>query len=71
MPSTINMLVGAVVGIVLLSVMIFSVALPVISSSIEQANLSGSTLTIANLIPLFLVLGLFVIIVATLILSWL
>lgn len=71
MPSTINMLVGAVVGIVLLSVMIFSVALPVISSSIEQANLDGSTLTIANLIPLFLVLGLFVIIVATLILSWL
>ena len=64
-------LVGAALGIVILAIVVLDVAIPVVTSAISTANLTGTTLTIANLIPMFLVLGLFVMVAVVFVIRWL
>ena len=64
-------LVGAALGVVILAIVVLDVAIPVITSAISTANLTGTTLTIANLIPMFLVLGLFVMVAVVFVIRWL
>ena len=64
-------LVGAALGIVILAIIVLDVAIPVVTSAIGTANLTGTTLTIANLIPMFFVLGLFVMVAVVFVIRWL
>ncbi len=66
-----NALIGAAVGIMIMAIVIFNVVLPVIKDAITTANLTGTELTIANLIPLFVVLGVFMVVVAVFVVRWL
>ena len=63
-------LVGAAIGVMVLAIIIFSVAVPVVKESISCASLSGTESTIANLVPLFMILGVFMIIVAIFVTRW-
>ncbi len=53
-------LVAAFIGILVAVIVGVGVAVPVVQDTITNASLSGTTLTIANLIPLMIVLVLFV-----------
>ena len=64
-------LVGAALGIVILAIIVLDVAIPVVQDAIATANLTGTTLTIANLIPMFFVLGLFVMVAVVFVIRWL
>jgi hypothetical protein len=55
---------GAVIGVVIAVVVIVAVAIPVTQSIIDDANLTGTTATIVNLIPLFLGLAGLVVVAA-------
>ena len=46
-------LIGVVVGIVL----IFNLGVPVVTSSITDANLTGTNLTLAQLVPTLLIIA--------------
>jgi dTDP-4-amino-4,6-dideoxygalactose transaminase len=64
-------LVGAALGIVILAIVVLDVAVPVVNDAITSANLTGTNATIANLIPMFLVLGLFVMVAVVFVIRWL
>lgn len=53
-------LVAAFIGILVAVIVGVGVAVPVVQDTIQNASLTGTTLTIANLIPLMIVLVLFV-----------
>ena len=65
-----NNLIGAAIGILVLTIVVFMVTIPVVKDAITASNLTGTEATIANLIPLFLVLGVFMIITAVYVLRW-
>jgi ABC-type Na+ efflux pump permease subunit len=48
--------VQAVLGIVILLIVIIVVAVPVVTEAISDAELSGTTSTIADVIPVFIIL---------------
>ncbi len=52
--------VGAIVGVAIATLVAVAL-LPAIQASINDANLTGATLTIANLVPLGIVLALMII----------
>lgn len=64
-------LVGAALGIVILAIVVLDIAVPVIQNAITSANLTGTSLIIANLIPMFLILGLFVMVAVVFVIRWL
>ncbi len=64
-------LVGAALGIVILAIVVMDVAIPVITSAIQTANLTGTSAVIANLVPMFLILGLFVMVAMVFVIRWL
>ena len=66
-----NSLIGAAIGVTILAIVAFSVSIPVIQNSIATSNLTGTALVIAHLIPTFIVLGVFVIVVAIFVTRWL
>ena len=45
---------GAVLNVIFGTIMIVAVAIPVTQSTIDSANLSGTTATVVGFIPLFL-----------------
>lgn len=55
---------GAVIGVVIAIVVIVAVAIPVTDEVITTANLTGTTATIVDLIPLFLGLAGLVVVAA-------
>lgn len=56
-------MVGLIVSVIVAIVMIVAAAIPVTTSVISSANLTGTTSTIVNLIPLFLgIAGLMVVV---------
>ena len=57
-------LVAAFIGILVATIVGVGVAIPVIQDTITNASLSGTTLTIVNLLPLMIALVLFVAIAA-------
>ncbi|MDK2782060.1 MAG: hypothetical protein PWR13_1088 [Archaeoglobi archaeon] len=63
--------VGAAIGVVIITIVVLNVALPVVTDAIQSSNLTGTSSTIANLIPLFLVLGVFLAVVGAFIINWL
>ena len=62
---------GGVIGLLVSVIMVFDVAIPVVKNAIITANLTGTSLTIANLIPLFMVLGVFVMVAAIMVIRFL
>ena len=50
----------AIIGLVVLSIIVFSVTVPIINDAVASANLTGTSKTLADLIPLFLTLGVLV-----------
>ncbi len=64
-------LVGAALGIVILVIVCFDVAVPVINDAIACASLTGTSATIANLIPTFIILGVFVMTAVVFVIRWL
>lgn len=69
--GALNNLVGAAIGIVILAIVVFNVAIPTVTDAIATAGLNGSAATLAELIPLFMVLGVFVIVIAVFVTDWL
>jgi len=57
-------LVGAFIGIMVAVIVGVGVAIPVIQDTITNASLSGTTLTVVNLLPLLLAVVLLVAIAA-------
>ena len=49
--------VGSIVAVVLGIIMLIALAVPVTQDVVSDANLTGTTATIANLLPLLLVVG--------------
>ena len=66
-----NNLIAGAIGVMILAIVNFVVVLPILKDTITSANLTGTELTIANLIPLFVVLGVFMIVVAVFVIRWL
>lgn len=66
-----NNLIGAAIGVMILIIVMFSVTIPTVTEAIATANLTGAASTIAGLIPLLLVLGIFIIIVSIFVTRWL
>lgn len=66
-----NTLLGGVIGLLVSVIMVFDVAIPVVKNAIVTANLTGTSLTIANLIPMFMVLGVFVMVAALMVIRFL
>ena len=64
-------LVGAALGIVILAIVVLDVCIPVINDAINCASLSGTSATIAGLIPMFMILGLFVAVAIIFVIRWL
>lgn len=69
--ASMNSMVGAAIGVVVLTIIVLNVAVPTVSDAIRASNLTGTAATIANLIPLFLVLGIFLAVVGAFIINWL
>ena len=68
--ASMNTMVGAAIGIVIVAIVVLNVAVPTVSDAVNSANLTGTSATIANLLPLFLVLGVFLAVVGSFILGW-
>jgi len=66
----INTLIGAAIGITILAIVVFQVAIPQIKNAMESSNLTTTERQLANLTPLFMILGMFVIVVAVFVLRW-
>jgi len=49
--------IGGIVAVVIGLIMIVALAVPVTQDVVESANLTGTTATIANLLPLLLIVG--------------
>ena len=49
--------IGGIVAVVIGIIMIVALAVPVTQDVVESANLTGTTATIANLLPLLLIVG--------------
>ena len=49
--------VGSIVAVVLGIIMLIALAVPVTQDVVTDANLSGTTATIANLLPLLIIVG--------------
>lgn len=49
--------IGAVIGTVILTIVIVAVAIPVTDDVITDQNLTGTTATVVNLLPLFFALA--------------
>jgi threonine/homoserine/homoserine lactone efflux protein len=62
--------VQAVLGIVILLIVIIVVALPVITTAISNAALTGTTKTIADVIPIFIILMGLVAVAAGIFMFW-
>lgn len=58
--------VGQIIGLMIAIVVLVAVAIPVTTQVITDANLSGTTATVVNLIPLFLGLAALVLTTAVL-----
>lgn len=50
-------LITGVINLVIGIIMLLNVAVPTSSTAVNDANLTGTSATIANLYPLFLVIG--------------
>ena len=50
-------IVGGVVSLVIAIIMLLNVAVPTSAQAVSDANLTGTSATIANLYPLFLVIA--------------
>lgn len=46
-------LVGLILGLLVAGIVVIDVFIPTINNAINSANLTGTTLTIVNLLPLF------------------
>jgi len=66
----INTLIGAAIGITILAIVVFQVAIPQIKNAMASSNLTSTEQQLANLTPLFMILGMFVIVVAVFVLRW-
>lgn len=49
--------IGSIVAVVIGIIMLVALAVPVTQDVVESANLTGTTATIANLLPLLLIVG--------------
>lgn len=49
--------VGSIVAVVIGLIMLIALAVPVTSDIVASANLTGTTATIANLLPLLIIVG--------------
>lgn len=49
--------VGSIVAVVIGLIMLIALAVPVTSDIVADANLTGTTATIANLLPLLIIVG--------------
>lgn len=49
--------VSTILGVVIAVIVIVAVAIPVVTQTVSDANLTGTTATIANLLPLFFALS--------------
>jgi len=49
--------IGGIVAVVIGIIMLVALAVPVTQDVVESANLTGTTATIANLLPLLLIVG--------------
>jgi len=49
--------IGGIVAVVIGIIMLVALAVPVTQDVVEAANLTGTTATIANLLPLLLIVG--------------
>jgi len=64
-------LVGAAIGVMILCIVILDVAVPIVQDAINCASLTGASATIAGLIPMFMILGLFVAVAIVFVIRWL
>ena len=48
---------GKVIGVVIAIIVVAVVAIPIINGVIEDQNITGTTATILNVIPIFLILA--------------
>ena len=56
--------VGSIVAVVIGLIMIIALAIPTVQDVVTSANLTGTTGTIANLLPLLLVVGAVILVAA-------
>jgi len=60
-------LVGTVIGVMVVAIIVFAAVIPTVVNSISSAGLTGTNKTLADLVPLFIILGILVIIIGAMV----
>lgn len=63
-------IIGVVISIAILAIIVFNVVIPIVKDSISNSNLTSIESTIANLISLFMIIGLFMMVVYTMVVNY-